>query len=141
MYTSVQRAVRPRPVGVTIMVILDIIIAGVIPLIMAFAAMGDSTALPGGAGSALLLALLSVGVMGAAIGVWQGSNRARIALLVLIGVYYALNILGNSVVATADYVPAAAQTRAWSNVVRGVFWLGLNLVYFLRPQTRAWFKR
>lgn len=140
MYTSVQRTTGTRPLGVTIMVILDIIIAGIIPLIMAFVAMGDSSTLPGGAGSAMLLALLSVGVMGAAIGVWQGSNRARIALLALIGVYYALNILGNTVVALADYVPDAAQTRAWSNVARGVFWLVLNLLYFLRPQTRAWFK-
>lgn len=141
MYTTMQRNAGTRPLGVTILAVLDSIMAGVFPLIMAFAAMGDSTGIPGGAGSAMMLALIGIGVIGCAIGTWQGSNRARIALLVLVTIFYALNILAGVSLATADFIEADAQTRAWATVARGVFWLALNYWYFLRPQTRAWFKR
>lgn len=141
MYTTMNNSAHARPRGVAIMVILDSIIAGVFPLIMAFTAMGDSSTLPGGAGSAMILAFLGIGVIGAAIGVWQGSNRARIALLALLTIFYALNILAGISIATADFVDQGAQTRAWSTVARAVFWLVLNYWYFLRPQTRAWFGR
>jgi hypothetical protein len=129
-----------RPLGVWLLTIFDALVAGVVPVLTAFAAMGGSFPLPGGEAMALLLAGLGVGVIGAAIGTWQRSNRARIVLLALITVFYALNIGGNAVVATADYVPDTAQNKAWANAIRGVFWVALNYWYWLRPATRAWFR-
>lgn len=129
-----------RPLGVWLVTIFDALFAGVVPFLAAFAALGGSSALPGGAALALPLAALSIGVVGAAVGTWQRSNRARIALLALMTLFYVLNIFASAYVATADFVPGAAQTKAWASVARGIFWLALNYWYWLRPATRAWFR-
>ena len=142
MATTYRSTTTPsrRPLGVWVLTIFDALVGGLLPLLTAFAALGGTAPLPGGEVLALPLALLGVATVGAAAGTWQRSNRARIALLVLLTVFYALNIFGSLFVATADFVPAAAQTKAWATVARGLFWLGLNYWYWLRPATRAWFR-
>ena len=90
--------------------------------------------------TAVLLAGLGLGILGAAIGAWQGSNRARVVLLALLAIFYSLNIAISLRVATADWVPESAQAKSLATAVRGLFWLGINLWYFMRPQTRAWYR-
>jgi len=110
-----------------------------VPILTVFALGNDAVLLPGGEVTALALAALGCGIIVAAVGTWQGSRRACIALLGLLTIYYGLHMLGNLRLATSDWVPEAVQTRAWATLGRGVFWLGLNYWYWLRPATRAWF--
>lgn len=130
-----------RPVGVWLLTIFDGLVAGVIPLLTVFAVLGNGVEiLPGGTMTAILLAGIGIGVIGAAVGAWQGSDRARIALLALIAIFYGLNMLANFRIATADWVPQDAQVRALATLVRSIFWVAINYWYFLRPQTRAWYR-
>ena len=130
-----------RPIGVWLMTIFDALVAGVFPLLTAFVVLDRGVEMvPGGTITALLLAGIGLGVIGAAIGAWQGSDRARIALLALVVLFYSLNMLANFRLITADWVPSDTQTRALATLVRAIFWVALNVWYFLRPQTRAWYR-
>ncbi|HEY0738884.1 MAG TPA: hypothetical protein VGD69_28455 [Herpetosiphonaceae bacterium] len=79
-----QRAMRRdaekhalRPLGVWILTILNSIVAGVFPLLAVVAALGGNAAVPGTELTALLLAGLGIGVIGASVGTWQRSDTAR----------------------------------------------------------------
>ncbi len=130
----------PRPFGVWLLTILNILIAGVLPLISAVAVLGGNAAVPGTDLTALLLAGLGIGVIGASIGAWQGSDSARIVLLGLLVLFHGLNALGLLLGLSAEGIPDREQARAFAGMFRSVFWVAINLWYFLRPKTRAWFR-
>jgi len=144
MYGTIGRETptrAPRPLGVWLLTILNILIAGVLPLLSAVAVLGGNAAVPGPELTALLLAGLGIGVIGASIGTWQGSDSARIVLLGLLLLFHGLNVLGLFLGLSAEGIPEREQTRAFAGMFRSVFWVAINLWYFLRPKTRAWFRR
>lgn len=129
-----------RPLGVWILTILNSLIAGVLPLLALVAAMGGNVAVPGTEMTAMLLAGLGIGVIGASVGTWQRSDTARIVLLGLLALYHGLNTLGSVMGLSDPTIPAAEQASIYGSIFRGIFWIGINFWYFLRPKTRAWFQ-
>ncbi|MBV9786580.1 MAG: hypothetical protein JOZ51_00275 [Chloroflexi bacterium] len=129
-----------RPLGVWILTILNSLIAGVLPLLAVVAAMGGNVAVPGTEMTAMLLAGLGIGVIGASVGTWQRSDTARIVLLGLLALYHGLNTLGSVMGLSIEGLPATEQASIYGSIVRGIFWVAINFWYFLRPKTRAWFQ-
>lgn len=129
-----------RPLGVWILTILNSLVAGVLPLLAVVAAMGGNVAVPGTEMTAMLLAGLGIGVIGASVGTWQRSDTARIVLLGLLALYHGLNTLGSVMGLSTEGIPATEQASIYGSIVRGIFWVVINFWYFLRPKTRAWFQ-
>jgi hypothetical protein len=143
MYGTVRRestAHAPRPLGVWLLTILNSVVAGIFPLVAAVAVMGGNATVPGTELTALLLAGLGIGVIGAAIGTWQGNDSARIVLLALLVLFHGLSVLGLLLGVSAEGIPDREQARVGAGVFRSIFWLAINLWYFLRPKTRDWFR-
>ena len=124
---------RPRPLGVWILTICAALFTGVLPLVVVLA----SPDLPS---SALISAGLGLGIIVAAIGAWQGKDQARIALLVLVVLYYVLLAFSNYQLARSDFVDPEIRSRATTVGVRSLLWIPIYLWYFLRPKTRAWYR-
>ena len=129
-----------RPLGVWVLTILNSLVAGVLPLLALVAAMGGNVAVPGTEMTAMLLAGLGIGVIGASVGTWQRSDTARIVLLGLLALYHGLNTLGSVMGLSTEGLPATEQASIYGSIVRGIFWVAINFWYFLRPKTRAWFQ-
>lgn len=129
-----------RPLGVWVLTILNSLVAGVLPLLALVAAMGGNVAVPGTEMTAMLLAGLGIGVIGASVGTWQRSDTARIVLLGLLALYHGLNTLGSVMGLSTEGLPATEQASIYGSIVRGIFWIAINFWYFLRPKTRAWFQ-
>ncbi|HEY0606672.1 MAG TPA: hypothetical protein VGD58_27375 [Herpetosiphonaceae bacterium] len=142
-----QRAMRRdtekralRPLGVWILTIVNSIVAGVFPLLAVVAALGGNAAVPGTELTALLLAGLGIGVIGASVGTWQRSDSARVVLLGLLVLFHGLTVLGSVLGLADETIPATEQASIYASVFRAIFWIGINFWYFLRPKTRAWFR-
>lgn len=129
-----------RPLGVWILTILNSIVAGVLPLLAVVAALGGNVAVPGTEMTALLLAGLGIGVIGASVGTWQRSDSARVVLLGLLALFHGLNTLGSVLGLSDQTIPATEQASIYASIFRAIFWTGINFWYFLRPKTRAWFR-
>jgi hypothetical protein len=143
MYGTMRREHKQRelrPIGVWILTILNSLVAGVFPLLAVFAVLGGRVAVPGTELTALLLAGLGIGVIGASIGTWQGSDNARIVLLGLLALFHGLNSLGMLLGLSVDGVPDQERARIYGSIFRSIFWIGINFWYFLRPTTRRWFR-
>ena len=129
-----------RPIGVWILTICAALFAGILPLIGSLAAvfvfpeMGMSTPLM------LVAAGLSLAIFGSAVGAWQGSDGARLALVVLITLFYLLLSITNFYNATNDFLPADVQRKAAMTGIRSLLWIPLYLWYFLRAKTVAWYQ-
>jgi hypothetical protein len=143
MYGTMRRQSERRelrPIGVWILTILNSLVAGVFPLLAVFAVLGGNAAVPGTELTAMLLAGLGIGVIGASIGTWQGSDSARIVMLGLLALFHGLNTLGLVLGLSADGVPDSERARVYGSIFRAIFWIGINFWYFLRPKTRHWFR-
>src|ERR1044071_1857937 len=121
-----------RPLGVWVLTILNSLVAGVLPLLAVVAAMGGNVAVPGTEMTAMLLAGLGIGVIGASVGTWQRSDTARIVLLRLLALYHGLNPLGSVMGLSIEGFPATEQASIYGSIVRGIFWVAINFWYFLR---------
>ncbi len=138
-----RRAGRgPRPRGVRVLAICAAIFAGVLPIISAvviFAAR-NQLATSGTVPTSLLSAALGVGIVGAAVATWRGSNTGRIVLLALVVTFYVLLAWSNWTAASSS-VPEAIQRRSMFTAGRSLLWVLLYLWYFLRPTTVAWYRQ
>lgn len=143
MYGTMRRDTEKRalrPLGVWILTIVNSLVAGVLPLLALVAVLGGNVAVPGTELTAMLLAGLGIGVIGASVGTWQGSDSARIVLLGLLVLYHGLNTLGSLLGLADQTIPATEQASIYASIFRAIFWIGINFWYFLRPKTRAWFR-
>jgi hypothetical protein len=140
---QVRFQTNKRPVGVWLLTICNALFAGVFPIITAAVLMLGLTpvTLPGGILSGLLFGLLGAAVIAAAIGSWQGSDRARKALIGLVTAYYLLTSLNNLAVLLMGYAPPALQAQVGATIFRAIFWTAITIWYFSRPRVRDWFQR
>ncbi len=69
----------------------------------------------------------------------RGNNRSRLALVALVTVYYGLLAWNNARLALSGALPAVAESKAWATVARSLFWMAINLWYFLGKRPRAFY--
>jgi hypothetical protein len=136
---------RPeRPLGVSLLTILDGLLAGFMPALAAITQIA-SDANPDQGDITLTTLCLSVGlpvtIITAAIGTFAGSDRARVALLILITLFFGLEAFRNVSLAAAGLVPEGQQFSAYGRALRAAVWIAINAWYFLRPGTVAFYRR
>ena len=135
---------RPeRPVGVGILTIWNAFSAGFLPALTSILQINNAARQNQGAislGALCLSVGLPVSVVTAAIGAFMGYDRARVALLVLVTLYYGLDAFGSILP-----VATGAQTeQLLFGIARALwdgFWIVLNAWYFLRPSTIEFYRR
>jgi hypothetical protein len=135
---------RPdRPLGVSILTIWDGAMAGLLPAFQAVFMVLRGTTDPNDI-SLLTLCLavgLPIAIVTAAIGTFSGSDRSRLSLLVLVTLYYGLNAFRDASLIAAGAVSGNALFGAYFGILSAVFWAAVNIWYFLRPRTIAFYRR
>ncbi|GAB4522461.1 MAG: hypothetical protein Fur0018_04250 [Anaerolineales bacterium] len=116
----------------------DVFLAGLTPVFAVVLWVLQSKPQAGG-GAALLMAGLGAMIVFAALGTLAGHDRARSALLYLLVLYYGLQAFAQVVLATAEPRPEV-QLPAAGKVLAMALYLLLNLWYFLRPETLAYYR-
>ncbi len=129
----------PRPLGVALLSLADALFAGLAPVFATVLWVMRSQPQEGG-GAALLTAGLGAMIVFAALGTFAGHDRARSALLYLLVLYYSLQAFAQVVLAIAEPRPEV-QLPAAGKVLTMVLYLLLNVWYFLRPATLAYYRR
>jgi hypothetical protein len=134
---------RPeRPLGVTLLTIWDGIAVGVIPamrsgIIIASNSNQDQISIIN-----LCLEIgLPVVVVTAALGTFRGNDRARLGLLILLTLYFGLNAFQNAVLLASGNLTPDDQLRSIGGILSAFISVSVNLWYFLRPQTIAYFRK
>jgi hypothetical protein len=135
---------RPdRPLGVSILTVWDGAMAGGLPAFQTIFMILRGTTDP--SEISLLTLCLAVGlpiaIVTAAIGTFTGSDRSRLSLLVLVTLYYGLNAFRDASLIAASAVAGEPLARAYFGILSGVFWVGVNIWYFLRPRTIAYYRQ
>lgn len=129
---------RPeRPLGTTVLTMINGTFAGIMPVIYAGIgiAKGQSTLnvfLCGNLGLALLILFFSIGT-------WRGNDFSRLTMLMLMVIYCSFAIFTNFAslfgrIATSD------QYILYGRIMRYSVWALINIWYFLRPKTIAFFR-
>jgi len=134
---------RPeRPLGVTLLTIWDGVAVGVIPamrsgIIIASNSNQDQ--------SSLINLCLEIGlpivIVTAALGTFRGNDRARLGLLILLTLNFGLNAFQNAVLLASGNLTPDDQLRSIGGILSAFITVGVNLWYFLRPQTIAYFRK
>jgi hypothetical protein len=136
---------RPeRPTGVSILTILNGFSAGFIPAIGAITQIANAARQSPDDITLATLCLavgLPVAIISAAIGAFLGSDRSRVALLVLITLFYSLRAFQNASLAVTGALPEDQQMLAYGQILWSSLWIGINAWYFLRPSTIAFYRR
>jgi len=134
---------RPeRPLGVTLLTIWDGIAVGVIPamrsgIIIASNSNQDQISIIN-----LCLEIgLPVVIVTAALGTFRGDDRARLGLLILLTLYFGLNAFQNAVLLASGNLTPDDQLRSIGGILSAFITVSVNLWYFLRPQTIAYFRK
>lgn len=142
MDTAESASPARRPAGVWILSTLNLVISGVFPILTAFAFFfaGNGAASWLDAIVALLQAALGGAIIWTTIGAWQGRDRFRRALLKWLVAFHMLQIASNLTILAIGGVPSQSVSRFAGAIVRSAFWMGINLWYFLRHQTREWYE-
>jgi len=136
---------RPeRPTGVSILTILNGVSAGIMPAIGAITQIANAAERSPEDVTLATLCLsigLPVAIVTAAIGAFLGSDRSRIALIVLVTLFFSLRAFQNTSLALAGALPEDQQIMAYGRVLWSALWIGINAWYFLRPSTIAFYRR
>jgi hypothetical protein len=136
---------RPeRPFGVTALTIIDGFYAGLWPIMGAISSLTTVVANEGEQISWLALWLsigLPITIITAAIGTFKGYDRARFWLLILITIYFSLNTFQDLSLVSAGIYSGDMTLSAYGRILRSGVWMVLNIWYFLRPNTIAFFRR
>lgn len=134
-----------RPLGVWLLTIYYGLFAGLLPLVavLLFFFGGEGQAAPGLSWLDLALSVsLSVGIMAAAVGAWRGSNRARIALVLLLILHYGLLVVNNFALSTMEGLDDSTRMSAVARGIRYLFHIGVNVWYFfLSERPKAFYQR
>lgn len=134
---------RPeRPLGVTVLSIWDGIALGVIPALQVGLTLSRSSS--EGDISIVTLCLgigIPIAIVTAAMGTFRGNDRARLGLLFLLSIYFILNIFQNVTLLIAVSLTLDNQVRSIGGIFVSIISLIINLWYFLRPNTIAYFRR
>lgn len=130
-----------RPLGVWMLAIANAVLAGLLPLtrVLIYFRTGGWNRHPKLRGGMLLYGLLGIGVLATALGVWMGIDRARVTLLILIGISYGLSILSNLALLPRPREQRPAFSFPIVGLTYAAGWLSVNLWYFLHPEVAAWY--
>ena len=128
-----------RPIGVWILTVYALVFAGIAPLLLSlFLLVSGNSA---GNQISLILSLpLSIGIIISAIGAWQGKEKARIPLLVLITLNYVLIAINNYVLLSSGAVPDEAQLQVWGRVIRDILYPAGYIWYFNSYTTKEFYR-
>jgi hypothetical protein len=89
--------------------------------------------------SAVILLLLEVGIIAAAVGAWRGSNKSRVALLILVSIHYLLIGFYSLTLMLSGDVPPDMEVRFIGRILRGALLPALYIWYFSRSNTKDFF--
>ena len=134
---------RPdRPLGVTILSIWYGVTVGVIPALRMGITIAGNQNLED---ISILTLCVSIGLpitnVMAALGTFQGNDRARLSLLILLTIYFGLNTFQNVVLLISGGFSPEDQVRISVGIIGAILMVVLNLWYFLRPNTITFFRR
>lgn len=134
---------RPeRPLGVTLLTIWDGVSVGLIPAMRSGIIIASNSNQEQISLIALCLAIgLPIVIVTAALGTFRGDDRARLGLLILLTLYFGLNAFQNAVLLASGNLTPDDQLRSVSEILSAIITDGVNLWYFLRPQTIAYFRK
>lgn len=138
-----EQSLRPdRPLGVTLLSIWDGVTIGVIPALRMGILIASSQNLEE---ISILTLCVSIGlpitIVMAAMGTFQGNDRARLSLLILLTIYFGLNTFQNMVLLISGGLTPGDQVRISVGIVGAILIVIINLWYFLRPDTITFFRR
>jgi hypothetical protein len=140
---SKNRHLRPdRPLDVTVLSIWDGIALGVIPALTG----GLTLASTSSEGNISLLTLclgigIPIAIVSAAVGTFRGNDRARLGLLLLLAIYFTLIIFQNVTLLIVGSLNPEERVRSIGGILVSIISLVINLWYFLRASTIAYFRR
>ena len=134
---------RPdRPLGVTILSIWDGVSVGVIPALRMGIMIASN---PNLEEISILTLCVSIGlpitIVTAALGTYRGSDPARLSLLILLTIYFGLNAFQNVILLVSGGLTPEDQVRNSAGIIGAILTVGINLWYFLRPNTISFFRR
>lgn len=134
---------RPeRPFGVSLLTIWDGIAIGILPVFREGITLATSSSNEDISIISLCLAIgLPIAIVSAAIGTFKGNDRARLGLLILLAIYFSLNIFQNITLLIAGNLTPEEQVPNLGGIFVSIISLFINLWYFLRPSTIAYFRR
>lgn len=134
---------RPdRPLGVTVLSIWDGVAYGVLPAIRMGIAIAGNQNLEDISILTLCITIgLPITIVMAAFGTFQGNDRARLSLLVLLTIYYGLKSFQDVILFISGGVTAEDQVRISLGIIGAVLVVLVNIWYFLRPATIIFFCR
>ena len=139
-----KSAVSPhRPVGIWIMTIVNLLTSGVAPLLGAYLyAFEQGSGLPMLPHALLVLFLAGFGVAitRATVRAWQGNELSRQRLLALLVVYHVLSVVIGAVMLLLRGALTESALRLGRWVLQAAFFIGINLWYYQRRQTREWYQ-
>lgn len=140
---SENRHLRPnRPLGVTVLSIWDGIALGVVPALLGGLALARTSS--EGDISLVTLCLgigIPIAIVTAAIGTFRGNDRARLGSLLLLAIYFILIIFQNVTLLIVGSLTPEEQVRSTGGILVSIISLVINLWYFLRASTIAYFRR
>jgi type IV secretory pathway VirB2 component (pilin) len=125
-----------RPLGVWLLTIYAVL-TGAIMQLFALAAAGF-IGLELSAGGVLFTLTLALSIVFAAFGAWRGSNKARIALLVLITLHYVVIAINNALL-LFDGTATGNDVRFIGRILRGFLYPALYIWYFGRRETMQFY--
>jgi hypothetical protein len=136
-------AQRPeRPLGVSLLSIWNGVTIGFIPALR----FGISIARNVGQDDISILAMclgigLPVAIITAAIGTFRGNDRSRVALIILLTLYFSLTTFQSVTLIVTGRLTLEEQFWSYAGILSAILTLTINLWYFLRPSTIAYFRK
>lgn len=142
--TNTINSVSPprRLVGVWVMSVLNLLVSSVSPVLSSIASLfsGNNPLSLFDIAPALLQIGLGVAIAWTTVGAWQGKENYRKSFLILLVTFQVLQIASNLMILVVGKVPSQFTLRFIGAIVRSIFWIGINLWYFGRYETRKWYR-
>ena len=128
METNIDQKVK-RPIGVWILTIWILVMAGLVPLIaLAFFFINGSGF--SDVYQLIFSVLVAIGVFISAISAWAGNKRAKFFLVVFSLVHYLLLAYQNGLIAYKEIVPTDRLALTWGRSIRSIVYSVIIIWYF-----------
>ena len=127
-----------RPFGVWLLTIYALIFAGIAPLLLSIFMLISGNSAGNTIGIFLSIAL-SIGIIKSTIGAWQGKEKFRKYLLILITINYVFIGLNNYLMINSGQVPSDLQNQVWGRVIRGILYPAVYIWYFNKFTTKKFY--